>query len=434
MPRFLALLILLLAGPASAAVADLDAALAEAGRRNAPVLLDFHAPWCYSCYYMKKNVLTGPQWQKVERDTVVLEVDADSPEGAALKERFQVKALPSYVVLNGHAEELGRISAERTRWQFYTELSAITGRNTALMVLRGRAERGGKAGLEATREVLESYLARRDTDSGLGWFAALPAPVAVEMKADARVQRLLARLELQRAAAAKEPAACLTAGEQALAGKLDCESVYDVDQLLQCTEKQPPADLAARLTPFRVAHDDLLDQQYFSRHPHCADLRSAVFAAADYYHVLGDRKAEKQVMQRAVAGLETRVFANPAADRNAADNLRVFLEANGDDDKLDALLVKLIAAYPDDYVYANRYARLLAKRGQHQKALGYFEKASEKAYGINRLKNAEAWAGSLIALHRQDEARSMVAATLKANGPWFPDDVARLKKLVTTAS
>lgn len=434
MSRVIATLFLLLSSvAASAQVTSLEQALTEAGKRNAPVLLDFHAPWCYSCYYMKKNVLTGPEWQKLERETVVLDVDADSPEGAALKERFQVKALPSYVVLNSDGDELGRISAERTRAQFYPELAAITGRNTALMVLRGRAERGGPAGIEASREVLDSYLARRDGAAGKQWFAALPEAVRAEQQADARVQRLLARLELQQAVAAKQPLACLAAGAQALKGKLDCESAYDLDQVLRCTDGQPPEARREVLAPLRAAHDQVLDQRILSKKPSCADVRTAVFVAADFYEALGDKKAESQVMRRAIASLESQVFSNPKTDRNASDNLRVFLEANGDDDKLDALLVKLIAAYPDDYVYANRYARLLAKRGQYQKALPFFQQAGEKAYGLNRLKNAEGWVAVLIKLQRPDEARQVAAAALKANGPWFPDDAARLKKLVTTS-
>lgn len=433
MSRLFLLTLLVLAGTAQAAVATLDEALAEAGKRKAPVLLDFHAPWCYSCYYMKKNVLNGREWQRVERDTVILDVDADSPEGAALKERFQVKALPSYVVLNAEGDELGRISAERTRAQFYPELAAITDRNTALMVLRGRAERGGTIGLEASREVLESYVARRDHAAGLAWYTALPEAVRSEQQGDARVQRLLARLELQQAVAAQEPAACLAAGTRALSGKFDCDSPYDLDQVLNCTDKQPAEERRERLLSLRAAHDLLLEQRVLGQKASCADIRTAVFVAADYYHALGDTRAEAQVMRRAIAGIERGVFSDPKADRNAADNLRVFLEADGQDDKLDALLVKLIAAYPDDYVYPNRYARLLAKRGQHQKALPYFEQAAGKAYGINRLKNAEAWTQSLLTLHRQDEARRVVAETLKANGPWFPDDAARLKKLVISS-
>ena len=412
---------------------DFEAALKQAETRNQPLLLDFHAPWCYSCYYMKKNVLNGPEWAKVERDSVVLEVDADAPEGAALKERFQVKALPSYVVLNSQGDEIGRISAERTRWQFYTELSAITARNTSLMVLRGRAERGGQAGIEAGREVLASYLARRDHAGGQAWFAALPEPVRLVAGKDVAVRRSLARLELLKAAADKQPQACLAALDQATEAGLDCESPYDLDTALQCTEGQPKADLQAALAPLRKPYDRLLAERVLGSKPGCADVRTAVFVAADYYHALGDSQAESAVMNTAIRKLESRVFSNPKADRNAADNLRVFYEANGNDDKLDALLLKLIAAYPEDYVYANRYARLLSKRGQHQKALPYYEQAATLAYGLNRLKNAEGQAKSLIALHREDEARRVVAEALKANGPWFPDDAARLKKLVTAS-
>jgi tetratricopeptide (TPR) repeat protein len=432
--RLVALVALaLFAGFSQADNQDFETALKAAAERNQPVLLDFHAPWCYSCYYMKKNVLNGPEWARVERDTVVLEVDADAPEGAALKERFQVKALPSYVVLNSEGDEIGRISAERTRAQFYPELAAITARNTSLMVLRGRAERGGKEGVVASREVLSSYLARRDHVAGLAWFAALPEPVRMEAGKDAGLRRRLARLELLKAAADQQPQACLATLARATEGGLDCDSPYDLDTALQCTDGQPKAELQATLAPLRKPYDRLLAERVLSRKANCADVRTAVFVGADYYHALGDYKAESAVMTRAIRQLESRVFSDPKADRNAADNLRVFYEANGNDDKLDALLAKLIAAYPEDYVYPNRYARLLAKRGLHQKALPYYEQAATLAYGLNRLKNAEAQAKSLIALHREDEARRVVAEALKANGPWFPDDAARLKKLVTAS-
>ena len=90
-------------------------------------------------------------------------------------------------------------------------------------------------------------------------------------------------------------------------------------------------------------------------------------------------------------------------------------------------------AYPEDYVYANRYARVLAARGAHEQARPWFAKASGKAYGINRLKNAQARMQSLLALKRGDEARQVAAEALKANGPWFPEETAKLKALLSAA-
>jgi len=406
----------------------LDAALAEAKAKGQPVLLDFHAPWCYSCYFMKKNVLTGPAWAKVERETVVLDLDADSPEGAAIKERYAVKALPSYVVLNASGDELGRISAERTRAQFYPELAAILKRNTTLDDLRATAATGGKKALSATRSVLATYLARNEPQAGLDWFASLPTP-----QQDSTVQRSLARLQLKAAAKTKQPEACLAAAEKALTGGLDCESPYDLDTALECTQPQASDHRRGFLAVQAPRFEQLLTRQVLTRKQACADARSAVFALADLYEMQGDTAARQKVLQRGIAYFAPKVAQSVKADRNAADNLRVFYEAAGDTVRRDALLEQLVAAYPDDYVYANRYARALAARGDHAKALPLFVQAAGKAYGINRLRNAQEQIKSLLALSRADEARQVAAETLKANGPWFPEEAAKLKSLLPAA-
>src|ERR1700694_3660217 len=100
----------------------IDAALARAQREHLPVLIDFSAVWCYSCYYMETHVLKGPEWNALETRTVVVEADADSPDGAHWMEKLGVKALPSYVVLKPDGNELGRIVAEQSREKFYTQM------------------------------------------------------------------------------------------------------------------------------------------------------------------------------------------------------------------------------------------------------------------------------------------------------------------------
>ena len=428
---------LLLLGSFTARGADfgvLDEVLAEAKAKQAPVLLDFHAPWCYSCYFMKKNVLTGPEWSRVERSTVVIEVDADSPEGAALKEQFAVKALPSYVILNAEGQELGRINAERTRAQFYGELAAITSRNSSLDALRLEAAGGGKRSVSATRMVLTAHLARNEGQQGLDWFATLPAAVQADaIKRGDKLPRTLARLQLKAAAKTKQPEACLAAAEKALTGSLDCESAYDLDAALVCSETEASDHRRGFLAAHAPRFETLLSGTVLGKQQGCADARTAVFALADLYKMQGNAAASAAVFQKGIAYFEPKIAKSPKADRNAADNLRVFYDAAAENSKLDALLERLVAAYPEDYVYANRYARVLAARGAHEQALPWFAKASEKAYGINRLKNAQARVQSLLALKRGDEARQVAAEALKVNGPWFPDEAAKLKALLVPA-
>src|SRR5579859_6750280 len=120
----------------------LDEALKTAATRQAPVLIEFHAPWCYSCYYMQRNVLNGAEWDKVRRAAVLVDLDADAPEGAYWEQKLEVKGLPSYVVLDPQGEELGRILGEQTRGEFYRLLDGILARTNSLEVLRGKVRDG----------------------------------------------------------------------------------------------------------------------------------------------------------------------------------------------------------------------------------------------------------------------------------------------------
>ena len=52
--------------------------------------------------------------------------------------------------------------------------------------------------------------------------------------------------------------------------------------------------------------------------------------------------------------------------------------------------------------------------------------AAPKAYGVNRLRNAELRARTLISLNRKVDAWKVIGEALQDNGPWFPDDAARL--------
>ena len=106
------------------------------------MFLDFGAPWCYSCYFMMTHVLNGAEWKELEARTVVAEVDADSPDGAAWMKKLQIKALPAYVVLNENGDELGRILAEQPRDKFYPAVDKIlAGSHTLDQLKKSAAER-----------------------------------------------------------------------------------------------------------------------------------------------------------------------------------------------------------------------------------------------------------------------------------------------------
>ena len=403
---------------------SVDAALVQAKKAHAPVLIDFSAPWCYSCYFMATHVLNGAEWRALEAKAVVAAVDADSPDGAAWMKKLEIKALPAYVVLNENGDELGRILAEQPREKFYPMVDRIIAGASTIDAFKRKAAAGS---LDAVMTVLGSWQARGEGKAGLDWYATLPPKVRAAGAKNATVQLWLDRLELARAEQAKDNPGVVAAAQRVLAGDIGCDRPYVVDSLLEASEKQPQAKRSALLRPQKTALDRLLAQDVFVARPACADQRSAVMTTADVDAALGESAAEKTLLERAIADVRGKLGGDLAKDRNAADNLRVYLVRAKHTAELDVLYPQLIAAYPDDYVYPYRYGRSLLERDQPAAALPLLEKAADKAYGENRLAVAMQRVKALKALQREGDAEKVVADVLEQNGQWFPEQVAKLK-------
>jgi len=418
--------------PTAAGADPIPAALAEAKQRQALVLVDFHAPWCYSCYFMAQHVTNGPEWDKVGKQAIIVDMDADSPAGAHWMDQWQIKALPAYMVLKADGKELGRILGEQTRPVFYQKLGDIMSAGNTLDQLETDAVRAdGKVDAAAAADVLAAYHARHDVAGGMAWFHSLPATAQDKLSDDGSIAFWLERLALMQAADSDDAAACATHGASVLSSsQLGCDRAYELDRVMGCTAKLPAAQRQGLLQDQRQRYDSFLDHRIFTEPETCADVRSSVLVGADLDKALGDDKAADALLDKVIAMTEKKLGGDLSSDRNLADNLRVYLMYGDRTDALDALMPKLIAAWPDDYVYPYRFGVSLMQRERYADALPWLEKAATKAYGINRLHVAEKRVTALKALHRDQDAKRVAIEALKANGPWFPEEAAKLKAMI----
>ncbi|MFP5306231.1 MAG: hypothetical protein ACLGI7_10475, partial [Gammaproteobacteria bacterium] len=207
---------------------------------------------------------------------------------------------------------------------------------------------------------------------------------------------------------------------------------YELDRYLGCRAPEPLP--RPRLEAQRAAMLALAEDAVFGADA-CADQRSIVLVSVDRLQALGETDGAVALLERAAGDAQARLDGDLRSDRNLADNLRVYFERlaelTGSYMQLDALMPQLIAAWPDDYVYPFRHGRSLVARGQAAEALPFLQQAAAKAYGVNRLKVAEQRVKALQALDREAEARKVVAEALKANGPWFAEEAAALKGLLS---
>ncbi|HEY4092412.1 MAG TPA: thioredoxin family protein [Luteibacter sp.] len=428
MKHVLAAALLAAVAPAWAAhegPASLDAALAQGKREHKPVLVDFQAVWCYSCYFMASHVLNGKEWDDLSKKVIFYEADADKPADQAWMKKWTVHFLPTYVAVGPDGEELGRILAERPRETFYPEINGILSGDAKLSKLKADATKGSMA---AVAEVLETYNLRYAGTEGMAWFDTLPPMVRNVSDKDKRVAVAKQRLLLLQAKAKKDDAGIRDASTKLLATDIGCDRAYVLDDLLGATESEPAAARADVLRPQKAAYDQFLTTRVFSATPTCADQRSAVLTGADLEAGLQDPTAEQAVLKQGIDSSRAKLHGDLKSDRNAADNLRVYLVRAKAGDELDTVEKQLIAAYPDDYVYNYRHGRRLVEAGKASEGLPFLEAAAKKAYGANTISVATYRVKALLALKRDEEAKKLVAQTVASQGKAFPEQAKKLEE------
>ena len=104
-------------------------ALARAIAAGRPVLLDFEAEWCLPCREMERTTFRDPAVVRAAAAFATLKVDLteeDDPT-AALRERFGVAGVPTYVLLGPDGQERRRLVGFVSPGEMLTALDAIDG-------------------------------------------------------------------------------------------------------------------------------------------------------------------------------------------------------------------------------------------------------------------------------------------------------------------
>ncbi len=74
-----------------------DDAISQAMIDKKPVFLYFGATWCGPCQQMKKHTFTDPEVKEALLNCHVIIVDID--QSPALKQRFNIRAVPTYCLI-----------------------------------------------------------------------------------------------------------------------------------------------------------------------------------------------------------------------------------------------------------------------------------------------------------------------------------------------
>ena len=384
---------------------------AQAKALQRPMLIEFQAPWCYSCYYMAANVLSKEAFAAAAQDLVLLKADVDKEEGGTLKAKYAVTALPSFVLVGSDGKVLGRIAGEQTEADFLARLR---------LFLKGSS---GDPLAEAIAR-LEQRLTAGEEEKAAEELGKLPAERLKSLRARQDWRILEARLGLARSQGQKAAGSLKTLIEL----EDSCALAYDVMHGEKAAESLSAPERKAILEQEQAALEKLAAQRLFVPAPQrCADFRSGVEALAEVYDKLGRKDRRADLIKRAAAFLDG-MGLKTGVDRNHDDDRRFFLELAGDDAALKSFYGELVAAYPSDYVYPYRYAKYLLGKGDAAGALARAEAADKLSYGANRLAVTKVRAKALLALGHKDEAAALLKRDIKA-GKAFPEAARALQEL-----
>lgn len=101
---------LLLAGNLPFRYHDYRTALNEADKSGKPLLINFYASWCSPCQWMEETTFKDEQLiALLEQDFVALHVNIDQADGLHLKEKYDVRFLPTILVIDKQGRVLERI-------------------------------------------------------------------------------------------------------------------------------------------------------------------------------------------------------------------------------------------------------------------------------------------------------------------------------------
>ena len=155
--------------------------LAQAKRENKRVLIDLWATWCHACMQMNKTTFRDTRIGNLMNYSFVnyaVDVDHD-PDAKELVEKFNIKAFPTYLILNPDGTEYNRVVGSNPVERFAKALTdALLGKEDSFTVMermqqeaaaKAKAERQANltASPKATPKTKVKFLAGTDVEKGI---------------------------------------------------------------------------------------------------------------------------------------------------------------------------------------------------------------------------------------------------------------------------
>ena len=124
---------------------DFKSLLAKAKKENKLIFVDAYAVWCGPCKLMVKNIFPKKNvGDYYNANFVNAKIDMEKGEGIDLAKKYNVKAFPTYLFINGDGEEVHRTLGYVEEKEFIQFAMDAGDPNKRLTTLKAKFDKGEK--------------------------------------------------------------------------------------------------------------------------------------------------------------------------------------------------------------------------------------------------------------------------------------------------
>jgi|GEM_PF-5233720 len=382
-----------------------------------PTLLVFSAPWCPACIRMQTETYNKTEVKKQTAKTNFIKLNSDVAENYELSQKFNVKAIPTLILLDKAGTEVYRWLDYQNAKSFSASLAQELIKADRAATLIENAQRGDSNA--ASRLAFKEYNSLNFAEA-LKWFSLTKSKEDLKYK-------LAAEVALSQENAEADTGAKLTEEYLQILQKAIALTSSRLDQIrwsLDFFEKKK--ELKTLTEEGQLKAKRLIIELNFLLQNHNLALRA--FLESTYGSYDNFEKAELMWMKsRLYKTLEMSeekkatdkeivilISKKQLSDTKPGEMLQAvaYLREAGEIKKVEELYGQLIKKYSTSYVYFEKYARFLKKNNQFDKALNLMNEALKFPQGnepqLNLLK-----VQILKDLNKKSEALTLLETTFK---------------------
>lgn len=375
-----------------------------------PTLLIFSAPWCPACIRMATETYTKKPIKKLFSQINVQKINIDLVENEALSAKYNIKAIPSLVLVNSSGEEIFRWLDYQPAQTFAKELALEIESKENLGQLVKKADSGDK---NAALRAAQIYSSQMSWEKAANYYQLLSDERSKNLKLSCEINSLLdkkdddVKTKTDYLTGLDKAMALSTSVVDQLRWRIDFFETKEIpkEKLDTTVLKKLLLDLNKLLVDKKIAQhyqqSTIGDTTGFEK-VETLDMRGRV------EDLLG-LSEEKKLTQKQMLNILQKEKHDVQFPGRIINSIYYFTQAGSPTDA-EKLIQKLVTANPKSYVYYQRYANFLTSQKRAEEALVQIDKALEFKEG-NEPQLSVAKIKILKSLSKKAEALRLIEKT-----------------------